>query len=352
MIIFCEHSTWFARLIGRKNPVATLATIVLLSYAKLLKTVIASLSFGILTYPDGSQEIVWLLDANVNYIRGKHAILFIAALLILMTGIAYTAVLFSWQWLLQHQNKPILKWVRYQRLCMFLEPYHAPYTYNHRYWTGLLLLVRAVLFTVSAANVSSDPGVDLLAIGIAMIGILLLKGYLQGRRLYKKAFIDLLEMICYANILVSCLVIFFSLNGDRNTETAAYISGSVTFIQLIFVLAYHVFTEFCSKCKHIQNGPANTIESDGYAGEHNQVLIEESNLNLNVPTHSEVDRPIENPLLISQMLTRPRKFSHSTEPSQLAIADSPESMSAINQGGKDLLSDSNMSANYQLLVNN
>lgn len=97
---------------------------------------------------------------------------------------------------------------------MFLEPYHAPYTVNHRYWTGLLLLVRAVLFIVSAANASSDPGVDLLAIGIAMTGLLLLKGYLQGRRLYKKAFIDLLEMICYVNILVSCLTIFFSLNGD------------------------------------------------------------------------------------------------------------------------------------------
>ena len=131
-----------------------------------------------------------------------------------MTGTAYTAVLFSWQWLLHYRNKRFLKWVRYQRLYMFLEPYHAPYTVNHRYWTGLLLLVRAVLFIISAANVSSDPGVDLLAIGIAMTGLLLLKGYLQGRRLYKKAFIDLLEMICYVNILVSCLTIFFSLNGD------------------------------------------------------------------------------------------------------------------------------------------
>lgn len=89
---------------------------------------------------------------------------------------------------------------------MFLEPYHAPYTVNHRYWTGLLLLVCAVLFIVSAANVSSDPGVDLLAIGIAMTGLLLLKGYLQGRRLYKKTFIDSIarnDLLCEHTCVMS-----------------------------------------------------------------------------------------------------------------------------------------------------
>ena len=67
---------------------------------------------------------------------------------------------------------------------MFLEPYHAPYTFKHRYWTGLLLLIRAMLYIISAAKVSSDPAVNLLAIGIAMIGLLLLKGYSQGSRIY------------------------------------------------------------------------------------------------------------------------------------------------------------------------
>ena len=44
VIIVSERSERFTRLIGRKDPVATLATLVLLSYAKLLHTIIASLS--------------------------------------------------------------------------------------------------------------------------------------------------------------------------------------------------------------------------------------------------------------------------------------------------------------------
>ena len=47
MIVFIsECYSKFARLIGRKNPVATLATPILLSYEKILRTITAILSFG------------------------------------------------------------------------------------------------------------------------------------------------------------------------------------------------------------------------------------------------------------------------------------------------------------------
>ena len=156
----------------KKNPVATLDTLILLSYTKLLNIVITSLSFAILRYPDGFQEVVWLPDASVAYLKGKHIILFLVALLILLAGTIFTFILFSWQWLLYHQEHRLLYFIRYQWLCLFLEPYHAPYTFKHRYWTGLLLIVRIILNIISAANVSNDPRVNHLATAIVMTGIL------------------------------------------------------------------------------------------------------------------------------------------------------------------------------------
>ena len=204
MIIFIsERSTVFARLIGRKNPVATLATLILLSYTKLLRTVIAALSFAI---SDGSHEVVWLSDASVGYLSGKHIPLFIVAILILLAGVVYTAVLISWQWLLHYQNKVIFRWVRNQRLHLFLEPYHAPYTFKHRYWTGLLLLVRVVLYlhTVSVSTVVHEPARwNLLVITIVMICLLLPK-LLLGIRIYKKLSIDVLETLSYLYYLILC----------------------------------------------------------------------------------------------------------------------------------------------------
>ena len=54
-----ERSSRFARLIGRGNPVATLATLLLLSYAKLLRVIIDIFSFAFLKYPDGSTKMVF-----------------------------------------------------------------------------------------------------------------------------------------------------------------------------------------------------------------------------------------------------------------------------------------------------
>ena len=125
VILISERSTRFARLIGRKNPVATLDTLILFSYSKLLQTTIAALSFSILEYPDGSRKIVWLPDATIKYINGKHAVLFFTALVILLGGVAYTVLLFVWQWLVYYQHKTIFKWVRYHRLYLFIEPYHC-----------------------------------------------------------------------------------------------------------------------------------------------------------------------------------------------------------------------------------
>ena len=209
IIFVSERSTKFARLIGRRNPVATLATLILLSYTKILRTIIAALSFAV---PEGAQKIVWLPDASVGYFSGRHVSLVIVALFILIAGTIYTAILFSWQWLLRHQNKVIVKCVRHQRLHLFLEPYFAPFAFKHRYWMGLLLLVRVVLylFTVSVSTVVHEPARWNLLIIIVAIVCLLLPKILVGIKVYKSMFIDILETISYLNILMFCIAKLFT----------------------------------------------------------------------------------------------------------------------------------------------
>ena len=82
-----------------------------------------------------------------------------------------------------------------QKLCQFLEPYHAPFILKHHYYTGLLLFVRVILYIVFALNVSGDLGVNLLSIIVIMSAILLLKGYYGW--LYKNKVIDTIEMLHY-----------------------------------------------------------------------------------------------------------------------------------------------------------
>ena len=239
VIIISSYSTKFSNLIGKKDPVATLATLILLSYAKLLEIFFKSLSVGILEYPDGSSEMLWLPDATVKYLSGKHIPLFIAAVLILLVGLVYTALLFSWQWLLYLPRWRVFKWTRNPKIQTFIETYHKPYTSKHRYWTGLLLIVRVVLYLVAATNVSNDPAIALTAISFTVCCIFALKQFF-GSRLYRKWPVDVLETFFYLNILSFVIFTWYSL--DKPRKAAAYTSVIITFIALLLIILYHVYT--------------------------------------------------------------------------------------------------------------
>ena len=69
IVILSHYYGTIARMFGR-NPVAILATLFFLSYAKLLRTIITVLSFTYLEYPDEAEVAVWLYDGNVRYLKG------------------------------------------------------------------------------------------------------------------------------------------------------------------------------------------------------------------------------------------------------------------------------------------
>ena len=296
VILLSERYVWFSTLIGKKNPVATLDTLILLSYMKLLRSIIASFSLANLDYPSGSQEVVWLPDASVKYLKGKHIPLFITAVLILSVGVIYTAILFSWQWLLHHQNKKVFKWVSNQKLCQFLEPYHAPYTYKHRYWTGLLLVIRVALYLViSVVNKSNDPAVNLLATGSIMIGLLVSKGMLgSSSRIYKKWVVELLEMLSYFNItLFSCAQLYVLNTKTDISNIPGYISGVFMLCSVTFILLYHTFTEVLFKTNLWKKLRCKWQRED----EHSYTMLNEfppassEQCNLPEPTVSFVEAP-------------------------------------------------------------
>lgn len=162
---------------------------------------ISSLSFAILDYPDNIHKVVWLSDASVQFIDGKHIVLFIIAMIILILGIVYTALLFSWQW--------IVKWVK---ICVFMEQYHAPYTPKHRYLPGLLLLICVVLYIiVSVINVSNSPEMNLIAISLVMILIVI---YVRKNSpVSKKSPIEYIDITCYiheSGVVVCCQSVYIS----------------------------------------------------------------------------------------------------------------------------------------------
>ena len=98
IIVSSHYSTRAARLSGT-NAVQVLATLFLLSYSKSIRLVITALSPTVLSlryYPNhtSSTKLVWLYDGNVDYLQGKHILLFLIGILILVAvSFPFTAIL-------------------------------------------------------------------------------------------------------------------------------------------------------------------------------------------------------------------------------------------------------------------
>ena len=249
IVIICisSISIKFSAFIGKKNPVATLATLILLSYTKLLKTIIVTFSFIELKYPNGSIEIKWLPDASVGYTEWKHIALICVAIATLALGLVYTALIFFWQWLLNCPRSKAFSWTRNQKLHHFIDTYHTVHTAKHRYWTGLLLQVRVIVNLISAFSISVDPRITLLSTVLIMCCLFLYKTTFTIR-VYKNWLLNAMESFIYFNITIFSAFTWFTLIDDPASQkkeifhkVAAYICiGSVSVLFLMTVV-FHVY---------------------------------------------------------------------------------------------------------------
>ena len=245
IMIVSKYSVRFSRVISPKNPVATLATLILFSYTKLLDNSIIATLYASLSYIPESEdneyvEVVWAYDASVPYLKGKHILLFIVAIFIFLIGFVYTFLLLFWQWLVYLPNNILFKWIRNTKLSSFIDAYHAPFTARNRYWTGLLLLARVILHVTAAA--SGIPSVNLLSISLITGCIFLLQGY-SGIHIYKRWPLNILEFTSYFNILAFTVCKFYVLQTEGSGTAIAYVSISVEFVIFLCVIIYHVSIE-------------------------------------------------------------------------------------------------------------
>ena len=237
IMFISSQSFTISRMLG-KNPVEVLATLFLLSYAKILRNIITALSLATLQYPNESQ-VVWLNDANIRYLEGKHIPLFVVGLLVfVLLFLPYTLLLLFGQWLLAWSNLKILFWMNNTKLKAFFDSYHSPYKEKHRYWTGLLLVVRFALLLVFGTNVFGEESENLLAISAASFGLLAWP-WLIGT-VYKNWYLGVLEASFILNLGISAVATSYVQQAGGNQAVVSYISTGIAFATFIAILLYHI----------------------------------------------------------------------------------------------------------------
>ena len=241
IIVLSHYFTLAARLSGR-NAVQVLATLFLLSYAKLLRIIITVFQSTNLEYPDKSVKTVWLYDGNVDCLKGKHIPLFIAALLLLFISLPYTAILIFIQYLQHWSSYRVLFWVK--KLKPLFDAYTGPYKDRYRYWTGLLLLVRIVLFLVFSLNTRGNADINVLTISLTVLSLFVYLAITGG--VYKTQSLNIIEYSFFLNLGVMASATLYTIINGQGQIAVAYTSVSIAFTLFITIVVFHALIKLKS----------------------------------------------------------------------------------------------------------
>ena len=233
IIIICHYSPRATKVFGN-NSVHVLATLFLLSYIKLLRTIVIALGFAVLEYPEGDR-IVWLFDGNLQYFGLRHSFLFVAALLALFVlWLPYTATLLFVPYLRKYSHHSVLSWINKWK--PFFDTYYGPLKDNHQYWIGLTLFVRVLLAVIAFFIQTISPMISLLII-TALLAILC---YLVNP-VYKKSYISHLEASFLINLAIFSVGFIYA-SSEWSKIILVDISVSISLIMFIgIVILYGYF---------------------------------------------------------------------------------------------------------------
>ena len=232
IVLACHYSTRATKLFGN-NTLPVLTTMFLLSYTKLLRTIVLVLGPAILQqYNPEGKNWVWLLDGNVPYLGVKHAFLFLMALFVLIfLWLPYTmALLFARHLYKLPFNSIHRKLITFKPL---LDTYTGPLQVQRQFWVGLTLLIR-VLFAVSTVVFQAiNPVVN---IDILLLISVLLCMIVCG--VYKKLYISILELSYLLNLIFLC-IIFLSTSDSQIRLVSTCLSVGVCLFTFIWIVCFH-----------------------------------------------------------------------------------------------------------------
>ena len=282
LIIFvCRYSTRATRLFGN-NTVHVLATLFLISYVKLLRTIVTALGFAILSYPDGAR-LVWLFDGNVPYFGLRHSFMFVAAVLaLLFLWLPYTASLLFVPFLKKKADYCFLRWINNWK--PFYDTHYGPLKDKHQYWIGLSLIVRVVLAVVAATVQAIAPVINVLLINI--ISAILFN---LVNPVYKKRYVSMIEASFLLNLVILSGAFLYT-NDNNDKIVFICVSAGVCFVTCLGILIYHSYSRVrrCCYKQRVHNGYDN-LDRQGGRPEVTATVVD---INDRVPNYDQLREPL------------------------------------------------------------
>ena len=247
LILVSRHSVKVSQLTGT-NTVSVLATMLLLSYTKLLRVIFDSFSATALSTASNTTVNLWTIDGNFLFLGWPHVLLFgFALFMLLIYAVPFTLVVLFSPVLQRYSEAACLKWITC-KLNPFIDSFQGPFKTKVRFWTGLLLLARLFMVLVSSANISGEFSMNLLVICIVTCSLLVI--WLKAGCIYKKTLPNVIELFFLFNLLLFSVVSLYlratavsPSQLEHHSDIAVLCMVGSTFALFLFILGYHTLFE-------------------------------------------------------------------------------------------------------------
>ena len=224
---------------SRFAPVPILATLILLSYSKLLRTTVSVFSYVNIHYTtkesnfSSSQQLTaWQPDANVEYIQDAHIVLFLIAVVFMLLFIIPFALAMTFPTI-------ILRSKRMSRLFPLLDCFYAPYKDKYRYWFGLRLVLLIYLSGMESIIFSYKESLLLSSI-VVIFALTVMQAYVNPFKQTSINILDLLFMSIFIVLSMITVYLYPTDSGYERVNIAVNVLGYVSFSITCLVVAFHI----------------------------------------------------------------------------------------------------------------
>jgi len=228
-IIFIIASRYSGRLyrLTHNRSLPVLATLFMLSYTGILKIISSVFLYTtIISLPSNIPHIVWSLYPNIPL--WKLLFLIIVCVVLFMFLLMFNVILLF--------TKPLMRFKIIHQFKPMIDAFQGPFKHHCYYWIGLQLLLRNVLFLLSA--LVKDLGIDIGCIIIVVISII--HSYIQP---YKSKVINFQEVLLLFNYTILCI---FSFSGSELQGVIILnILVGISLVHFLSIVVYHMFAFIC-----------------------------------------------------------------------------------------------------------
>ena len=220
------------------SAVPVLATLIFLSYAKLLRATIGAFSVVTVLYSTeksnfSSSEhfMAWQPDPNIKYFEGMHTVLFLVALVFIMFFIIPLTFALTFP-------KIVLRSKRMSYFFPLFDCVYAPYKNKYRYWFGVRLMVLIYLSGMESLLFSYQDSLLLSGV-LAVLLFAFIQAYIHPFKNTINNILDLMFMVIFIALSSVILYLYPSTSGKEENITVN-IFGSMAFVLFCFITIFYL----------------------------------------------------------------------------------------------------------------